>query len=108
VDRNNVLCHNRPDNVSVFIGQRNVIGVAAAMFPYVPVNLMLKDRFESDRYVKGIKAKSIILAAERDSIVPEWSTKALHAVFGKDKVSYTVITDSDHSSFVILPFTSSI
>jgi uncharacterized protein len=98
------ISNARPvENLVLVTPYASIVGVAAAMFPYVPVKLILKDRFESDRYVKGIKAKSIILAAERDSVVPEWSTKALHAVFGKDKVSYTVITDSDHSSITAKP-----
>jgi uncharacterized protein len=76
----------------------SVVGVAAAMFPYVPVKLLIKDRFESEKYVNGIRAKSVILAAESDSVIPEWSTKALQTAFGKDKVSYTVISGSDHNS----------
>jgi uncharacterized protein len=81
----------------------SVAGVAAAMFPYVPVRLLLKDRFESEKYVKGVQAKTLILAAENDSVIPEWSTKALQSAFGKDKVFYTVISGSDHNSLVGKP-----
>jgi uncharacterized protein len=76
----------------------SVVGVASAMFPYFPVKWLIKDRFESENYVNSIKAKSLILASESDSVIPEWSTKKLHAAFGKDKVLYKVISDSDHNS----------
>ncbi len=78
----------------------SVVGVASARFPYFPVKWLIKDRFESERYVESIKAKSLILAAASDSVIPEWSTKQLHAAFGKDKVLYKVISDSDHNSIV--------
>jgi uncharacterized protein len=81
----------------------SVVGVASAMFPYVPVKLLLKDRFESEKYVEGIKAKSLILAAEDDSVIPEWSTKRLQAAFGKDRVAYSVISGSDHNSIAGKP-----
>jgi uncharacterized protein len=86
------------ENLVLVTPYASVAGIAAVMFPYVPVKLLLKDRFESEKYVTGIKAKSLILAAENDSVIPEWSTKILQAAFGKDKVSYTVIGGSDHNS----------
>lgn len=54
---------------------------AQARYGFVPVGLMLKDRYESARYVRDYTGPVLILRGGRDSVVPAASTARLIAAF---------------------------
>jgi uncharacterized protein len=43
--------------------------VAAAMLPYVPVRLLMKDQFRSDKRISTVTAPLLLLHGERDSVI---------------------------------------
>jgi hypothetical protein len=44
--------------------------VGAAVYPYVPVRLLMKDQFRSDEHIAEIRAPVLIMHGARDRIVP--------------------------------------
>lgn len=44
--------------------------IAAAQYPFLPVRLLMKDQFRSDRRIMQVKAPVLILHGEADGIIP--------------------------------------
>lgn len=72
--------------------------LAAQQFPYIPVRWLLLDKFESWRYAPHVSAPTVILAAERDEVIPRSSTERLYSRFAPGVASYKVIAGVGHNS----------
>jgi uncharacterized protein len=44
--------------------------VAAMIYPFVPVRLLMKDQFHSDQHIQAVKAPILIVHAEHDETIP--------------------------------------
>jgi uncharacterized protein len=44
--------------------------VAAHHYPFVPVNLLLRDRYETGRYIRKVTAPVLVLHGEQDDVIP--------------------------------------
>lgn len=55
--------------------------VAKARMWFLPVGWLLKDKFESVRYAPRVKARTVVIAAERDEVIPGVHTEALARSF---------------------------
>jgi fermentation-respiration switch protein FrsA (DUF1100 family) len=44
--------------------------VAASIYPFVPVRLLMKDQFHSDERIQAVKAPILFLQGERDQAIP--------------------------------------
>ena len=73
-------------------------GLGAALFPYLPVPWLLLDKYESGRYAPLVQAPTLIVAAERDEVIPRWSTDRLHARFSPGTAIMKVITGAGHNT----------
>lgn len=76
----------------------DLAGLAAVLFPYFPVRWLLRDRFESGQYAPLVKAPTLILAAERDDVIPRWSTDRLLARFASGVARMQVIAGAGHNT----------
>ena len=47
-----------------------MIDAAKTFYPYIPVNLLLKDKFENYKKVKNINSPILVMHGEVDQIVP--------------------------------------
>ena len=72
--------------------------LAAQKFPYFPVRWLLRDKFESWRYAQQISAPTLIVAAERDDVIPRSSTETLYKRFNAGVASLEVVSGTDHNS----------
>jgi pimeloyl-ACP methyl ester carboxylesterase len=72
--------------------------LAARQFPYVPVRWILIDKFESWRFAPQITSPTLIVAAERDQIVPRASTDLLRSRFRSGIVSFRVVPGTTHNT----------
>ena len=72
--------------------------VAAAQYPYFPVRWLLLDKYESWKYAPRVTAPTLIVAAERDEIVPRASTELLRSRFKKALISYAVVAGAGHNT----------
>jgi uncharacterized protein len=71
--------------------------LASRQFPYIPVRWIVQDKFESWRHAPRILAPTTFVVAERDSVVPEASSRALYSAFPRSVAEYILIKDADHN-----------
>ena len=71
--------------------------IAAAEYPYVPVKLLLLDRYESWKYAPGIAIPTTLIAAQNDEVIPRASTEKLFARFRAGVASMAVIHGAGHN-----------
>ena len=64
-------------------------------YPYLPVRLLLKDKYESDKKIKNIKSPILIMHGEVDRLVPFWMGKKVYELANEPKYSYFSKND-DH------------
>jgi hypothetical protein len=75
----------------------SLVAIAASRFPYLPVGWLLLDRFESDRHAASVGAPTLLIAADRDEVIPRASTERLLARF-KPGVATLRVVAGDHNS----------
>jgi fermentation-respiration switch protein FrsA (DUF1100 family) len=75
--------------------------VARIHYPFLPVRLLLRDRYPSAERVKLIGAPILIVAGDRDSIVPLRSSRALYDAAVEPKHMVT-IEGADHNDAELL------
>ena len=69
--------------------------VGKTVYPFVPVSLLLKDKYESDKKIKNIKSPILIMHGEADKIVPFWMGEKIYQLANEPKYSYFTEYD-DH------------
>ena len=57
-------------------------------YPYLPVRLLLKDKYESDKKIKNIKNPILIMHGKIDNIVPFHMGKKMYELANQPKYSY--------------------
>ena len=77
--------------------------IGAAEYPFLPVGLLLRDKFESWRFAPQITAPTLILAAGSDEVIPHSSTERLRTRFKTGVVHYVVIPSAGHNSISDAP-----
>lgn len=73
-------------------------GLARSLFPWFPVGWLMTDRFESGQHAPRVQAPTLIVAAERDEVIPRWSTDQLFARFGRGIATLRVIAGAGHNT----------
>jgi pimeloyl-ACP methyl ester carboxylesterase len=76
----------------------SILNIASRQFPYFPVRWLLIDKFESWRYAAAIAVPTLIIAAERDEVVPRASTEALVAHFKAGVATLKIVAGVGHNS----------
>lgn len=74
--------------------------VAAGRYPYVPVGLLLRDKFDSGALAPKIAVPTTIVAAETDGTIPRASTATLYARFAPGVATWRTIPGTGHGSIV--------
>lgn len=76
----------------------SILAIASRVAPFLPMSLLLRDRYESWRFAPGVNCPTLIIAAEHDELVPLADTKRLQAAFPPGVAALRVIADTDHNS----------
>jgi pimeloyl-ACP methyl ester carboxylesterase len=76
----------------------SIVTLASAQYPYFPISLLIKDRYDSYRYAPRVHAPTRIVAAGDDRIVPRYSTEALLRSFPPGVAQMTVLPGVGHNS----------
>jgi fermentation-respiration switch protein FrsA (DUF1100 family) len=63
----------------------SISAMAGAQFPYLPVSLMLKDRFDSLSRIVKVRAPILVMQGERDQVVPPALGQELFAAASEPK-----------------------
>ena len=65
-----------------------MIDAAKTFYPYIPVSLLLKDKFDNKSKIKNIKVPILIMHGEADQIVPFLMGKKMYEKANEPKYSY--------------------
>ena len=74
----------------------SIVNVAQARYPVYPVHLLLHDKYDSISRVKQIKAKTFIVIAQNDELIPRERTEALVKAFDPEQLETAVIENRGH------------
>ncbi len=66
----------------------SMIDAAKKFYPYIPVSLLLKDKFENKNKIKNIKSPILIMHGEKDQIVPFEMGRKMFEIANEPKYSY--------------------
>ena len=66
----------------------SMIDVAKDKYPYLPVKLLLKDKYESDKKIKNINSPILIMHGKVDNLVPFYMGKKMYEEANIPKHSY--------------------
>ena len=98
------LASRRPAARLVLITPYNSIQEQAQRrFPYIPVQWLLKDKFESWKYAQQIRVPTLLIAAQQDQVIPRASTDALFSHFAPGVAALKVIPAAGHNSIAQRP-----
>ena len=73
----------------------SMIEAAKNFYPYIPVRILLKDKYENDKKIKNINIPVFVMHGEADQIVPFWMGKKIYEMANQPKYSYFTEYD-DH------------
>jgi dienelactone hydrolase len=76
----------------------NMIDVALEKYPFVPITLLIKHRFESDTYATTIMSPMLALLSANDEVIPKHHAYALIKAW-KGKTSILEVNE-DHNSIM--------
>ncbi|WP_072682396.1 alpha/beta hydrolase [Arcobacter sp. LA11] len=75
----------------------SILNVAKEAYSFLPVSFLLKDKYESFKYVSNIKASTLILYAKKDEVINPKRTKRLINEFKKEQISSVIIKNANHN-----------
>ncbi|HEY3060094.1 MAG TPA: alpha/beta hydrolase [Chloroflexota bacterium] len=70
-------------------------------YPFLPAGLFLRDRFPVLDQVSGVRCPVLVIAGDRDSIVPAEQSRRVYEAAGGSK-RFVVIPGADHNDFDLL------
>ena len=74
----------------------SIVNIAQGRFPLYPVSLFLDETYDSVGRVKDIKAKTLIVIAELDTVIPKENTQKLIDAFDPEQLDVIVIKNRGH------------
>ena len=73
----------------------SMVDAAKTFYPYIPVNLLLKDKFENSKKIRNINSPILVMHGAVDQIVPFSMGKKIYEIANEPKYSYFTKYD-DH------------
>ena len=70
-------------------------------YPFLPVRLLLRDRFAAIEQIQKIRVPLLVIAGGRDQIVPIQSSRRLYEAAATAK-TFLVLPDDDHNDYELL------
>jgi len=81
----------------------SLVNVARAHFPLFPVALLMRDRYDTVRRAREIRAPVLMLIAGDDEIIPRARSEALMGAFPPAQVKVAVVEGATHNSLDLFP-----
>ncbi len=75
----------------------SIEALARQQFPYVPVQWLLRDKFESWKYARQIEVPTLLILAAEDKVIPRASSDALYGHFQPGVARLAVIPAAGHN-----------
>lgn len=76
----------------------SILRIAQRSAAFLPMPLLLRDRYESWRYADRVTCPTLVIAASHDELVPMEDTKRLLAAFQPGVATLLVIDDTGHNT----------
>nr|WP_254216824.1 lysophospholipase [Synechococcus sp. CCY 9618] len=76
----------------------SIEALASRRFPLVPIGLLLQDKYRSWQDAPQVGAPTLLIAVERDEVIPRASTEALLARFRPGVASLVVLAVNGHNA----------
>jgi len=76
----------------------SLVELGAQLYPFLPVRLLAKDRYESGKFAPRIRIPTTLIMAEHDEIIPRASTEKLLSRFNPGVARLTVIEGVGHNN----------
>ena len=73
----------------------SMVEAAKNFYPYIPVSILLKDKYDNQNKIKNINTPVLVMHGEVDQIVPFWMGKKIYEIANQPKYSYFTKFD-DH------------
>ena len=77
----------------------SMIDAAKIFYPYIPVSLLLKDKFDNKSKINNINAPILVMHGEADQIVPFFMGKKMFEIANEPKYSYFTKHDNHMMEF---------
>ena len=61
---------------------------AKNFYPYIPVGILLRDKYKNDKKIKNISIPVLVMHGEADQIVPFWMGQKIYEIANQPKYSY--------------------
>ena len=81
----------------------SLVKLARHYFRWLPVGLLMRDRYESARRVPQVSAPVLVVIAGEDEIIPRDRSDALAAAFGPGQARVVVVPGVGHNTLDLLP-----
>lgn len=81
----------------------SIQAVAQEKFPIYPMQLMLFDKYDSIARARDIKAQTLFLIAEDDTLVPNENSLKLYDAFAPQKVQKEIFKGYNHNNIQLAP-----
>jgi esterase/lipase len=92
-----VAAHRDVIKLALITPYDSIESVAQERYPIYPAALLLKDRYDSINYVSKIKARTFIVMAEKDKVIPRIHTQRLIDAFKKEQLTVDIIKGRGHN-----------
>lgn len=76
----------------------SILAIAKRTAPFLPMTLLLRDRYESWRYAPRVTCPTLLIAGSHDELVPMTDTEKLLHAFRPGVATLRVIDGADHNS----------
>lgn len=96
-----VAAHRPIDRLALISPFTSLIAAARHHFPYLPVGLMLRDRFASDELLSQVQVPLHIIHGTDDMVVPFALGRQLFEDYPGDDKTFTELTGVDHNDIVM-------
>ncbi len=73
----------------------SMVDIGQKYYPFFPVRLLLKDKYESKKKLKYLKSPTLVMHGKKDNIVPFYMGKEIYDLLEKHKFKY-FSEDDDH------------
>lgn len=93
------LAESRPVEALILVTPyKSMVALASHYYPFLPVNPLLKDRFESYLRTPQIKVPVLALVAERDEVIPAKISSGLIETINPEKLEQVVVKGAGHNT----------
>ncbi len=92
-----VASHREVVKLALITPFDSIQAVAQDRYPIYPMSILLKDKYNSIANVKNIQAKTFIVMAENDKVIPKKHSLKLIEAFKEEQITTAVIQNRGHN-----------